>query len=714
MIYFSLTGENGEKLRINVGTFTTKESDFINEKFKDVEMFGRTLKVAVSPSNILIDGATVYNSGTELNRRYSADYLAATRWLFDNDNNFSLVFKKSTSSSMTDTQTKIISRGYFDNESIPWDKQNYTIIRAKETVTLRPFLYVLDDDGRWVQLMQYFMFTGFSYYNYEIVDSFGGESFKNGQPLINLGFSDERGNKLLRGESSLLTAANTFPGYCSIIFDSSTGFFNTSWSGHTAKIIGLPERSFPQKIDKSAIDGAVVAVSESPSTPDNFYSPYIVPKVPLLSSGEVIPPFEYSVTIGGATSASDYVGKSLVLFGGGINAEVNSSIYTGCYFCVNMYEADITKQTPLLRKRMGLNSDTPIDRNTLLYYLLFEKQPETDFPPYPDIDPDPDKPPVSGGGDEPTYTPPYGGDGDGDNESELVPIPQLPSTNIVKLGLINLYDLTQVELRSFAYYLWHDFDFTRVKEFFSNPVEAIISLSLFPMIFSSAAQRTTIALGNVQTPCSASIIDNNFMSLDFGTITIPEYYGDYSDYGDTRAEIYLPFIGRYSLNIYEVMNSSLHLIYNVDVLSGNATAILYADRDAWGTRYQSVIAEYSGIVNQQLPLSSLDNSSLVSSFIGLAQGQLTLPKETQKTLSSVTASNGMLGSKIAYINIERPIHYVAATYGHNHGFPYESTMTLGMAKGFTIVREIFLNGQVIGSNEETIEIVNLLSEGVIL
>lgn len=353
-----------------------------------------------------------------------------------------------------------------------------------------------------------------------------------------------------------------------------------------------------------------------------------------------------------------------------------------------------------------------------MYYLLFDT--ESEEKPYPDNNGDGDN---SGQSKPTTGGKPTGGD----KNSDEILLPPIPSVNPISTGSVNLYQMSTGTFRQFMAYLWTNPFYTAIIKLFTDPMQCVISTHLLGVSVPTS-RSGDIIIGNVNTNITANIVDNNFMTISFGSITIDEYYGDANDY-DTIIEIYLPYYGSATLNTQEVMNSTLTLSYMIDVLTGTFVAFINVSKNIDGTSLNSILYQYNGNMAYQVPLSGADYSSFISTALSLTASAITktpTPQTDGTTLNSgqanikigyersgnLSANTGYMGIKTAYVTILRPIHSLPPNFSKYMGFPYEGYINLGSCNGLTICREVFIDN-VIGSVDETEEIKRLLKEGVI-
>ena len=321
--------------------------------------------------------------------------------------------------------------------------------------------------------------------------------------------------------------------------------------------------------------------------------------------------------------------------------------------------------------------------------------------------PTPTNPPDTGKGHTPTVTPPTGS----------------------ASSLYAIYNPTLSQINAFGAWLWSDNFVDQIKKLFNDPMQAIIGLhKVYATPATNGAQ--TIKVGYLDSGVSANVVSNQYTTIDCGTVSLPEYFHNVFDYSPyTQVNLYLPFIGIVPLDNADVMRSSIHIVYHVDVLSGACLAEVKVTRDgAGGTLYQ-----YTGNASVTLPISSGSYMGIVSSIASIAggiagtiaSGGAALPMIASAAGSALNARTkvehsggfsgnaGAMGGKIPYLIISRPQIVLADNYRHYIGKPSNFTATLGSCHGYTEVIECHLEN-VNATNSELDEIDALLKGGVIV
>lgn len=239
--------------------------------------------------------------------------------------------------------------------------------------------------------------------------------------------------------------------------------------------------------------------------------------------------------------------------------------------------------------------------------IFGDSLPDFNYPP-------PDNPYEPGGPSGPTDPdlPP----GTFDDESDPIPDSPLPSLSAANTGFTRIYNPTLSQVQTLARYLWTDESviqtiWNHIKQFFENPMEAIIGFNLVPVPVPDGGTEN-FALMYIDTGVSMTVAANQFVDLDCGTVELKRYYGsalDQSPY--TKVSCFLPYIGTVNLNTDEVMGTTLQVKYRVDIVSGSCVAKIFVDGNC--------LYQYSGHCAITIPISSADFSSYVSAAISVGK-----------------------------------------------------------------------------------------------
>lgn len=329
--------------------------------------------------------------------------------------------------------------------------------------------------------------------------------------------------------------------------------------------------------------------------------------------------------------------------------------------------------------------------------------------------------------------------GDYDHTSDPVPEPDLPSVSVTDSGLVTLFAPTESQLKSLANYLWSDaFSLDNFKKMLNNPMDCILGLTIVPVNVPRGSARE-ITVGNIVTTVSCDICPTQYVKVDCGTFTFDRHsmtnsYLDYAPY--SKCYLYLPFIGVQEINIDDFMQSTMHVVYHVDILTG--AMFCYVMRD------NSVMYTYMGQCAENVPLSSSSYSNTIGSIMSaaasivgvasvVATGGATAPvasgllvgatTSTANAVSSLKPSvahsgsigggAGIMGVNYPYLIFNTPHVSIPSQQRHYTGYPSNQIVKLSALSGFNVIQAINLS--VSGANDsEMNEIESILKGGVIL
>lgn len=322
----------------------------------------------------------------------------------------------------------------------------------------------------------------------------------------------------------------------------------------------------------------------------------------------------------------------------------------------------------------------------------------------------------------------------GNNTANVTISQNTPVSSVKTSSLYTIWNPTQEQLNSLANFLWSTDFVDLIKKVLQSPMDAMISLALFP-IRPKTDGTHIINLGYVPSGVSALRVSDQFQTFQTSGLVIPHKYNSYLDYSPyTTAEIYLPFIGFQRLNINDVMGKTVSVVYNIDMLSGICNALVKVD--------DTTMYSYSGNMAMFLPLSAgnwarmmtpifgavggvasmgagiagvMSGSSLLGSTATAVSGAKSLGNLEGNAVSrsgEISGNAGILGDYQPFIVVTRPINDRPSTYNSNIGQTYNKSVQLGTLSGFTIVDEAHVEGMSATETEKN-EIERLLKEGVI-
>lgn len=311
--------------------------------------------------------------------------------------------------------------------------------------------------------------------------------------------------------------------------------------------------------------------------------------------------------------------------------------------------------------------------------------------------------------------------------------------SVANAGFINVYKINQTNLNQLSKMLFSETILTFLKQVFLNPIDACISLNIFPyspLIGGSEPVKllnysgTTISAG---VDCYASPLTNQYRVLDFGTLNVSEMYESYLDYSATSFELYLPFIGSVDIPVDEVMDGSINVQYTIDFFTGACVAnvlckksVLLGSGDyaAYETQHS-----YQGNCAIQVPFTAVTYGNIVASLINVvASGIKSGPggavasglgeafnggfQAKATTKGTVTSNGGYCAILYPYITVTRPITAEPESFQEVMGYPSYIDNTLGTCKGLCVCDNINLSNLPGATDDEINRIKQICLEGI--
>lgn len=322
-----------------------------------------------------------------------------------------------------------------------------------------------------------------------------------------------------------------------------------------------------------------------------------------------------------------------------------------------------------------------------------------------------------------------GGDGEEQNTDDMED-ETLPTISASDTGFVTLYKPSISQMNALANYMWTTLDLDVFKKVIANPMDVILGLSILPGIVPSGGS-SSVRVGNIDTGVSMTKVGNQYVKFNCGSVTIKRKWGAFLDYSPfTKAFIYLPFIGVQPIDVDEIMNKTVSVTYNIDVLSGGCCAFIkvndttlytYIGQCAcsvpvtgkdWSTMINGVLGAVSSIGGTIGSIASGNVAGAISGVAAVAQNVMGA-KPTYQRSGTMGGMGGMMGIKTPYIIIERPVQAVPGYQNHIIGYPSFITRMIGEFKGYTEIEQCHLEN-IPCTKDEMIEIENILKTGVIL
>lgn len=329
-----------------------------------------------------------------------------------------------------------------------------------------------------------------------------------------------------------------------------------------------------------------------------------------------------------------------------------------------------------------------------------------------------------------------GGFGIGKMPHDNIDIPPIYNDNLWATGSTT-YVLTEGQMSDFTDWLWTD-DWTQnLRKLRTDPMENIISVGIADFDIPKKSD-ALIFVGNITSSTRGGLVLSNFVSVDCGTIDIAEYYGSFADYAPyVITTLYLPKVGFIQIPADEVVNNSIHVVYHIEVASGEGICYvqLINKRDnfkyIWNTyscictssvslsesnHTQMLIATSNAIINTGVQASgSLVNPLSAPgalSSIGASVGNVVTSKNPTITKGNIGNMSSIMCNKIPYLLIQRTNLTKPSSFQANNGYLANYTGVIGNNKGFLKTNNY--HAEFNAPSNFKAEIERLMNEGVFI
>ena len=153
----------------------------------------------------------------------------------------------------------------------------------------------------------------------------------------------------------------------------------------------------------------------------------------------------------------------------------------------------------------------------------------------------------------------------------------------VSTGYSHYYAITNTEL--------HQFSKENIWNFTGGDTETSYDVSKYidnlielPFGYDTSDLPTSkIAVGRIATATTSHELKDRFYTIDFGKITVPAKYKNGYDYQIRTCKLYLPFAPAVSIDIANAMEQTIHIVYKIDMCTGNATITLDNNKNPFNT-----------------------------------------------------------------------------------------------------------------------------------
>lgn len=338
-----------------------------------------------------------------------------------------------------------------------------------------------------------------------------------------------------------------------------------------------------------------------------------------------------------------------------------------------------------------------------------------------------------------------GGDQESDDDSDPVGVPTLPTLDVSDLGGINLYRVTAGDVKALLAYLNSAAPTDAILKWFTNPIQAIVSLHVMPYPVSVIGSDAIRILGLAATGTAGYKI-KQFQEWDLGGVRVP--YGFDNTFLDfeplTRVSIYLPFVGIRQLDADECVGQNVSVVYQFDNISGACVAFISINgavrysfsgscaigipisQSNWGQTYMAAatvaaggfagaVSAGAGAMAGATSIGAVAGQAALGAGQGIATSSglgAAIGKPSISRSGSISGAASALGVPYPYIIIERPTKASAANPAPVTGLVSGRTLSLGSLSGYNIIEHVHLHG-IAATGEELQEIERLLYEGVV-
>lgn len=368
-----------------------------------------------------------------------------------------------------------------------------------------------------------------------------------------------------------------------------------------------------------------------------------------------------------------------------------------------------------------------------LYYILHDDSKDITVD---DEDDRPDDPydPYNPSGIDPGVPDPGNPYDPGDPISE----PSLPAWNVSDSGFLKIFIPSSTTLNLLSSKLWDSNFFENLNKYIADPRDAIISLGCVPFNVTPSGT-AEIKVGSIGTGVNSAYVDNSYVNIDCGSVTINPIIGAYTDYAPyTQLMLVLPYVGSVQLDTDIYMEKTINVKYHVDIVSGDCIAYIICNGN--------VKATYNGNMRFDVPITSADFRQAWSTFLsvttgamlgaagaaaaGAEAGAMEVTQGASKgrvgklsqgagikpdisMTGQLPSTNGLLGMQKPFIQIRRPNLCIPDSQKTIEGYPSLLGASIGSFSGYCEIEEVHLS--IPGAYEEELdEIERLLKEGVIL
>lgn len=220
-------------------------------------------------------------------------------------------------------------------------------------------------------------------------------------------------------------------------------------------------------------------------------------------------------------------------------------------------------------------------------------------------------------------------------------------------------------------------------------------------------------------------LTNRLVRRSFGSVDFSSYgWDDFNDFQNTRASLFLPFVGRIEIDINAIARGAIYLESIIDITNGNICYWVYTQ--SMQAPIPILYGTYSGNCAIQVPVTGVYTGNVLNKIVNagsqIASGNVfglintAIDMQTDVRVSrngAVDTSSAAVGALQPRIDIERKEMLRAENMQDISGIPAYATMKLSDCSGFVQVIDGDFSGLQCEEAEKA-EIERLLKEGVFI
>ena len=311
-------------------------------------------------------------------------------------------------------------------------------------------------------------------------------------------------------------------------------------------------------------------------------------------------------------------------------------------------------------------------------------------------------------------------------------------------GFLTAYEMSSGNLAGVGACLFGSTLEGKLSGIFVNPLDWLVSLNVFPAK-PTAGGSYPVKLGrfkcvnDISDPDALGVdaygakLTKQFKVFDFGTLSVPENWGNFLDYEGTQIDLYLPFIGTVSIDPSELLGGTINVQYTIDFFTGMCVANVLCTKNMElpsGQALANICAQhsYQGNCATQIPLTRVDYGSMIGNLINSCTQAITNPtgalvnmaegavngafRPSVTSKGNIVANSGYCSVLYPYLRITRPITAEPESFQEVIGYPSYINTTLGECSGICVCDDIDLKGITGATENELNRIKQACREGV--